>query len=230
VLGTLAELELRKGDDSYTLIIRSRDPSLAFPDVTIDGALAMAVKMCRTSFGESFAPREVLLPGPLRECDEGRRAYFRAPIRYEATDIALVMARRELETPLSTSNAELARMSEESVRAYLMRLDRGSLVEQVKLRLSQRLPAGQASAEAIADELHMSPRTLQRKLRERGKTYRDVLEETRRELAEQYIQDPTVSINEITFLLGFSEPSSFTRAFRRWRGTSPTAYRDAIRG
>jgi AraC-like DNA-binding protein len=190
----------------------------------------MVVKMCRTSYGESFAPREVMLPLSGRDCDAGRRAYFRAPIRYEASDMALVMGRPELEAPLSTSNAELVRTSEESVRAYLMRLDRGSLVEQVKLRLSERLPAGQASAEAIADELHMSPRTLQRKLRERGKTYRDVLEETRRELAEQYIQDPTVSINEITFLLGFSEPSSFTRAFRRWRGTSPTAYRDTIRG
>jgi AraC-like DNA-binding protein len=230
VLATLIELELREGDDTYTLILRARDPSLALADVSIDASLAMVVKMCRTSYGESFAPREVMLPLSGRDCDAGRRAYFRAPIRYEASDMALVMGRPELEAPLSTSNAELVRTSEESVRAYLMRLDRGSLVEQVKLRLSERLPAGQASAEAIADELHMSPRTLQRKLRERGKTYRDVLEETRRELAEQYIQDPTVSINEITFLLGFSEPSSFTRAFRRWRGTSPTAYRDTIRG
>jgi AraC-like DNA-binding protein len=81
--------------------------------------------------------------------------------------------------------------------------------------------------ESIADALHLSRRSLQRRLKEEGTSYTQVLDETRRQLAAQYVRHSRLSINEITYLLGFSEPSNFSRAFRRWTGASPTAYRES---
>jgi AraC-like DNA-binding protein len=71
----------------------------------------------------------------------------------------------------------------------------------------------------------MSPRTLQRRLRAEGTGYKELLDETRRELAAQYIRSSRYSINEITFLLGFSDVSNFSRAFKRWEGVSPSSFR-----
>ncbi|MGH8765739.1 MAG: helix-turn-helix transcriptional regulator, partial [Burkholderiales bacterium] len=78
----------------------------------------------------------------------------------------------------------------------------------------------------IAKTLHMSRRTLQRKLAEADLTYQQLVDQTRRDLALRYIEDAGKSLTEITFLLGFSGQSAFTRAFRRWTGESPTVFRD----
>ena len=75
----------------------------------------------------------------------------------------------------------------------------------------------------------MSARTLQRKLVSCGNTYMDILEETRRDLGLAYLSVPQYSVNDVTFLLGFSATSSFSRAFRRWTGLSPSAWRAQLR-
>jgi AraC-like DNA-binding protein len=93
--------------------------------------------------------------------------------------------------------------------------------------LLEQLSSGELSEEQMAQRLHMSRRTLQRKLAEAQTTYQKLLEDTRRDLALRYLEDPRHSITDITFLLGFSQQSAFTRAFRRWTGMSPTDYRAA---
>ena len=91
--------------------------------------------------------------------------------------------------------------------------------------LLEQLSSGELSEEQMAQRLHMSRRTLQRKLAEAETTYQKLLDDTRRDLALRYLEDPRHSITDITFLLGFSQQSAFTRAFRRWTGMSPTDYR-----
>jgi AraC-like DNA-binding protein len=78
----------------------------------------------------------------------------------------------------------------------------------------------------VAAALHLSERSLQRRLAEAGTRYGEILRDTRHQLACSYLRDPRVSIGEIAWLLGFADQSSFTRAFRRWEGRSPTAYRE----
>ena len=74
----------------------------------------------------------------------------------------------------------------------------------------------------VAKDLLMSSRTLQRRLGEEGSKFNDALNETRKELAQQYIQDDSLPIKEISYLLGFSEAANFTRAYKRWTGTTPS--------
>jgi AraC-like DNA-binding protein len=87
------------------------------------------------------------------------------------------------------------------------------------------LSSGELSEMEIAQHLHMSRRTLQRKLAEAETTYQKLIDDTRRELALSYIEDPRHSITDITFMLGFSQQSAFTRAFKRWTRLPPTDYR-----
>ena len=89
------------------------------------------------------------------------------------------------------------------------------------------ISSGGITEKQIAECLNLSLRSLQRKLEDKGYNYKNLLEETRRELAEQYIRNSNLSISEITYMLGFSEPSNFSRAFKRWTGKSPQSYRHA---
>ena len=98
----------------------------------------------------------------------------------------------------------------------------------VKAKLIDRLPSGTVTEEEIAGNLHMSLRTLQRRLGEQDTTYKRVLEDTRRELAERYIEDASLTLNEITYLLGFANASSFSRSFKRWTGVAPSLFRNSL--
>jgi AraC-like DNA-binding protein len=81
------------------------------------------------------------------------------------------------------------------------------------------------SVEAVARRLAMSPRTLQRRLSEEGTSFDSLREEMRKQTAETFLADRTLAVSEVAFLLGFSEPGAFHRAFKRWHNTTPDAFR-----
>ncbi len=89
----------------------------------------------------------------------------------------------------------------------------------------EQLSSGPASQEFAVKVLQISLWTLQRHLRAEGTGYKELLEQTRRDLAARYVKESHLSVGEITFLLGFSEPANFARAFKRWHGNTPTGYR-----
>ena len=102
---------------------------------------------------------------------------------------------------------------------------RDSLIDQVRNVIADEFRGGEPSLERIADHLGLTPRTLQRKLQELGTSYNDVLDQMRRQLAERYLREPQMAICEVAYLLGFSESSSFHRAFKRWTGVTPKEFR-----
>jgi len=99
------------------------------------------------------------------------------------------------------------------------------IVPMVRQAILEALPDN-PRAEEVAQGLHVSTRTLQRKLAEGGASFTEVSEEVRAELAKEYLSDRDVRISEVAFLLGFSEQSSFHRAFRRWTGLAPGRWRE----
>ena len=104
---------------------------------------------------------------------------------------------------------------------------RNAYGREARIRLMELLPSGQTSTQRVAEALHLSVRNLQRKLAAHGTSLARLREEARRELANQYVRNSRLSVGEITYLLGFAEPASFTRAFHRWYGMSPSACRRA---
>ncbi|MCY1450977.1 HTH-type transcriptional regulator VirS [compost metagenome] len=91
--------------------------------------------------------------------------------------------------------------------------------------LCRLLPQGEPKREVVASSMHLSQRTLQRRLQEEGVSFQQLLDDTRRELAEQYLAQPNLTLLEIAYLLGFADPSNFFRAFRRWFDSTPGEYR-----
>jgi AraC-like DNA-binding protein len=201
---------------------------LAMPVAVEDARWAFFISICRLSCGENLNPVEVWFQRPEPPCAGDYYGLFRSPISFGAEISAIVFARADVYRPLPATNRELARANDKILAAYLKELTEGDLISRVKRAITNELPSGSPSEEVIAKSLFMSPRTLQRKLSNEGTSYSILLDAVRRELAEQYVTDPSLSLSEIGFLLGFSEQSAFSRAFRRWTGQAPSAARASL--
>lgn len=196
-------------------------------DEAIDAFMVVYVRMCRRLYGRDLDPARVRLQRPEPADPAPWHAALRAPIEFGAAVNALEYPRAPLEAPLETANPELARLNEQAIAAHLTELERARVGNRVHAAIVDSLPNGAPTQDQIAMRLHMSTRNLQRRLADEGTSYRTLLERTRHELARGYLRDTRYSLDEITYLLGFAEASSFARAFRRWTGMSPSAFRAA---
>ncbi len=176
------------------------------------------------------SPRRVLLAGPPAAAPG---AYRRAL----GCEVSLDAAATVVELSLEAAHAELlpdfpglrTLVEREMLRQREVVRQRDGLEEIRRELLSAMGPAAPTLAQ-LARRLRVSPRTLQRHLASRGVSFTALLDETRRALAERYLAEADATIGEIAYLLGFSEPGAFTRAFKRWTGHSPAEYRRARRG
>lgn len=190
-----------------------------------DFCLSMILDMCRTNFGASLQVESVSLRRPEPENPEPYRGFFGCSVRFSADENSFVLARIAADRPLPTSNSELAITFDAILAEQLAVLDKADIVARCKAYLLRQLTSGEPSEEELAGAMGMSCRTLQRRLGGQGLRYKGVLDEMRYDLAQRYLSDPEKSVTEITFLLGFSEQSAFSRAFKRWSGQAPTLYR-----
>lgn len=225
VITDVARLSLEPTDEGYRFSISATPDGELTPEA-IDAFSALIVRMCRGLLGRrDFSPRLLRLQ---RAAPHNRAAFerlFRAPIQFSAGENAVYLDNHVLDLPLEGANPELARHNDEIVQRYLARLHKDDVVTRVRTALTELLPTGEPSAAAVAAKLHMSPRSLQRRLAETGNSYNAVLLDTRHQLAQRYLRDLNLSIGEIAFMLGFGDMSSFTRAFKRWAGCSPSEFR-----
>ena len=163
-------------------------------------------------------------PAPA-ELDEYRRA---VPVARGVRRGAQRADLSRLEPGAADANADpvLAAVLAEKIERLLAQFsDRPSLGSQVREWLIAQLQGGSPRIDAVAAHLHMSERTLRRRLGEEGTSFKRILDEVRRELAIGYVQERLLSTGEIAFLLRYSEPSAFQRAFKRWTKLTPSEYR-----
>lgn len=199
-------------------------------DEAVDATVAVAIDMCRSCYGAELNPILLEVSRPkIPECTKQYAEMFKSPIHYSTNHIAIYFNEADITRRLPSTNAELVRANEKIIVDYLARLDKNNITTQVKSILLELLPSGNFTEDSILQHLHLSQRTLQRKLKDEGTTFKELLDETRKELAKEYVNDSSLSLSEITYLLGFSEQSNFTRAFKRWQGQSPSVYREQTR-
>lgn len=156
--------------------------------------------------------------------DGQRRLFARNNVEF-GDRYALVLDRRLMHKPLATSSPFILPKLVEILEAMQAVIPSQDLSEQVKRRIHLLLGSGDISAERVAAPLNISPRHLRRKLSQEGTSYEQLADDVRREAAIRMISDGQLSLTSIAYELGFLDPSSFTRAFRRWTNMSPTAYR-----
>ena len=232
IVNTAATATFEETDKGYMFRIGIDDSwrDIQPANEAMDAGLALIIDMCRSCYGPELNPLliEVRRPKPVAGLEQFEKL-FKAPIHFSSPNTTIYFDKEDVTKYLPTSNAEMARTNEKIIVDYLARLDKNNITSQVKSKLLDMLPSGSFTEDDVIQSLHLSQRTLQRKLKDEGTTYKELLDETRKELAKEYVNDTSLSFSEITYLLGFSEQSNFTRAFKRWQGQSPSAYRVQIR-
>jgi len=122
-------------------------------------------------------------------------------------------------------NPLITQSHEKMLDEFMARVDKNDLTHVIKNKIFELLPLGAPSQTDIADYLGMSLRNLQRKLHDQGTSYKEILENTRKKLAMDYIVQQHLSLSEIGYLVGFSSVGNFNRAFKRWTNQTPGDYR-----
>ena len=197
------------------------------PALLLDAIFALVMELGRRGTKTNLAPKRVELVRR-EERGSGLGEYFGSPINYRAGRDVLVLREADLALPYVAHNEELLQMLAPQLEDQLKAGQaRQSLNDQVKWVLRRLLSGSRPDVAMVAKELGMSERTLQRRITEEGTTFRDLLNEIRREQVREHLSNGSVEIAEISFLLGYDNPNSFYRAFRSWEGQTPAEWRTA---
>ncbi len=195
------------------------------PRAAAEYTLAATLLRMRFATGLPMAPLRVDLPFPKPEDREAGRV-FGCPVNHGAEVPRLVLSESTWTTAVPGADAALSAILERHAALLADSIPEvEQFIDRVRRHVAQGLPDGAPSVERVARSLGMSGRSLQRRLKEEGRSFSEVLDEVRLRLARLHVAQPHASLAETAFLLGFSEQSAFTRAFRRWTGETPGAWR-----
>jgi AraC-like DNA-binding protein len=200
------------------------------PAVMVDAVFAILVELGRRGTTTKLNPKRLEL-ARTQESGSGLEEFFGCPIKYRSARDRLVLNVADVELPFVTHNEELVQMLASQFDDQLKaREHKPGTIGSVKWVLRRLLSGSRPDVAVVAKELGMSERTLQRRITEEGMTFRQLLNETRKELIREYLSDDSVEITEAAFLVGFENANSFYRAFRSWEGKTPAEWREENRG
>jgi len=204
------------------------DSRIALPRAGVDfqsAAFYVATLQRAAHFVDPDYEAWFMHPQPAR-IDEYRRTFEPGRVRFSAPFNGFVFSARMLEQSMKTADSSLHGVLRRYADVMLAELpNTESVSDKVRTFVGQQLSHGEPSVARAARALHMSRRTLARKLEREGTSFKTLLDETRRSLALRYLNEHQIGSTEVAFLLGFSHAGAFFRAFKRWTGTSPRAYR-----
>lgn len=209
----------------------SISPYNAFNLFVVDSALASRLQLARQLTGGAAQLREVHIEFPAPDYAERYEVLFGCPVLFEQQHNQLVWEPTSLALPLTQSapgtHAQLIALCEQQLHELTRHRHLRERVEEI---LSPQLHKQLPGLDQVAAQLGLPPWTLRRRLKaEAGTRFQDIIDEIRRDLALSYIRDTETALGEIAFLLGFSSPAAFQRAFKRWTGVAPGQYRRQAR-
>jgi AraC-like DNA-binding protein len=186
--------------------------------------LAFLVALARRATRHPIAPERVVVAGSVDDLD-GCEEFFGCPL-VGGEVYSIVFGAFDASRPFLTHNDEMWEAFEPGLRRRMAEAgERRSTTEEVEQALYELLPSGRSGMSDVASELAVGGRTLQRRLASEGTSWLHVLNQTRERLARHYFESTDLSPTQVGFLLGFDDPNSLFRAFQRWTGTTPEAWR-----
>jgi AraC-like DNA-binding protein len=202
------------------------------PHAEQEAALALFVQRARELTGKKLAPHEVRFTYGAAGSKKIIGDFFDCPVHFECAWPEIVFGRAALALPIRSANDGVVRVLDRYMRDLLARLPADhSHAHHAASVVSRAMCSGQRpTLDTVAHAMRASRRTVQRRLGDEGTSFDEVVDETRRELAERLISDRRLSITEITFLLGFEDVSGFRRAYKRWTGLAPSHRRRQLSG
>ena len=219
-------LQLRvEEDDTSLTVCMALDAGPISPEVLADFQLGGLFLFSKMNFGTRLRPLRVTFRRDTPEDTSPWDEFFGTVIRFGAPEDSITFSREDVSRKLTVSDRALVQVHESVLERYVGQLDRTRIVGRARAMIVDQLPSGAPTADQVAAGLSMNTRTLHRKLAAEGSGFRSLLTEVRKDLAGRYVKDPLYEITEIAFMLGYSDSSAFSRAFRGWFGQSPTAAR-----
>jgi AraC-like DNA-binding protein len=195
------------------------------PTLLVDACFAWVVGIGRRGTGLPVNPKRIEFQRPEKH-RKMHEAHFRCPVNFDARQNVLVFSKTDIDRPFLTHNADLLAMVAPQLEAELTRqLAQKTISEQIKGIVKKLLAGRRPTLQDVARELHLSTRTLQRRLTDEGVTFQQLMEGARRELAQHYLLHSSLELSETAYLLGYEDANSFFRAFHHWVGTSPAEWR-----
>ena len=195
------------------------------PRLLADASFASFLDLARRGTGVSVAPRRLELAR--RRSDFSLlEAHFGCEVVFCAPYDRIVFAEDHLALPFRAHNAAaILRLVPALEEALSERAASGLLTDEVRVVIARQMYGGRPSVDKVARELHLSARTLQRRLEEASTSFQEQLDDVRQKTARRLLSTTDLDAVEVAFFLGFEEPNSFVRAFRAWEGTTPSRWR-----
>lgn len=224
---------LVKGDQAWELAL---NPAIAwqqrFPEAarhTMDGMIVFTLREFDALVHGKYHPRQISFsyaePDELLEY----RRLFQCPVVFDQEKTAIYLQKHHLDLPVVSADYDLLSLLVKYAHEKLARLEsEHGFATTVRKSILNLVKPQFPTIDAVASNLNMSVRTLQRRLKSSGQTYQSIVNQLRRQLATDYLKSPDLSIKEIAYLLSYSESSAFVRSFRRWYDTSPAQYRKQL--
>jgi AraC-like DNA-binding protein len=219
-----AVLTLEVDGDLAVLSYSSYQPQAAATDQVGDGAVAIAFNLLHDLCGPDWAPIELRFAHRRPEDAAPFRRFFKAPLRFDAEQYAVVFSASWLARALPSNDPELRRLLQQQIDR-LESQHEDDFAEQLRSVLRHALVSGHAGADQIAALFAVDRRTLNRRLELQGTRFQQVVDEVSFEIARQLLGDSSMDIVQVADLLGYANASAFTRAFRRWSGDTPALWR-----
>ena len=220
--GVVARLDIE--GDTATFTHASYNPGFECADQIADRAMAGVCNMIRSMCGIEWAADEVHVPHRRPKDATPFNNHFRAPVRFDQEEAALVFSTHWLQQPVPGADAELHRL----MANHLEQIDASAepdISDQLRRAVRSLVVDRKCSADNVAQLFSIHRRTMSRRLKQRGTQFHLLIEETKFEVARQLIRDTNIPLIQIAVLLNYSEAGSFTRAFRRWSGINPEQWR-----
>ena len=215
---------IERGDEARYVSGFSRDAPVSRPDA--EHLLAFMLTQGRRLSGIDWAPRAVAFQHSPPRSTATHARLFRAPVAFNQEVTEMVFDRAVLAYPVGGADPSLHALLERHAEERMARLPSApGFVDQAREVVRESLAHGTPGVRTVARSLRLSQRSFERRLHEEGSSYRELVDAVRRELSIEYLREPGRPLTEVAFLLGFSDTSTFYRAFRRWTGTTPLSYR-----
>lgn len=214
------------GDTTTKIIYTYLDDSLAECRHDAEMTLAAIAVLGRLITDADWVPNSVSFQHDQPRNTAEHERIFRCPVRFNAKRNEFIFNSSKLSLPILKADPGLCTVLDRHAEELLAKYPHeDTLIERLRTIIKEELNGGDASLERVSEQLGMSGRTLQRKLRDRGTSHQELLDQMRKDLAMRYLREPEMAICEVAYLLGFSESSALHRAFKRWTGMTPSEFR-----
>lgn len=222
------DYRIQQDADALTVGIDAPDESHPWVHAKVDMEFASLVAFGRRFAAPDVDPLRVELRRPAPPFTDLYAEVFRCPVAFGRPANSLRFSQADAQRPLVSADPRAAEWLEFGARAALERLDDSRVTPRVRAQVERMLQGDEPTLAGVASQLCMSERTLQRRLAAEGQTFRRVLDDMRRDVAQRSLATGKRNVTELAYLLGFEDSNSFYRSFRRWTGTTPESYRRAV--